>query len=984
MNKNQFNRMLDIMTETLENKSTKVFESLTTNDNAKKTNKKGLSLFPLMQKFVNKAEYSTNEALVREYLDTVGVDANKLKAYSKQNNLTVSSLEDLTKKVEVTLKKPKKYYDRLVYQCTLFVADKRKEFDNVSLSPTELLSVVNANRNFQGLEPINKDVHLPALSSWVIDKKTVCNTSNLANTTVLSSTIETIKQIFGYDVKINADDYNTTFDKGVINFGSKNVQDPTLISAKLMLKATEFANAYDLPNDLKNASLPEKNVATEIWKKLPKQTQTQVCEDYENIIHLFTVLTLCAVNMPVENYMQIAKVIDFEIGQSLYTLAMNFNCEAVGYLIAKNTLTSQSELLTQFGLTLRELLGILKNKGMSYEEDSQFDNLIELLTKIKAIKLDCNHVYLGEHFVIDFSKVKEQEPYKLVMEKYKQELVKLAQDNFIPDAKLLKEALQQKLEKLVETLSATRTEIENNTSVRKTEIKSLIETNAYCTVSLELLMEWAKELGLTMPEQEVKKEKTTAKESRVELSTILGYNATIDWNSVNIPKSFVETEKQKTEIVRDNNEQVLVVEPQTVKVDKEATKAEENAPAEKVENKVNETKKVDDILLVVEEPTDQEVEKEEDKDKATIDKPIETEKDSVDYIKVANVTEANTHFVEPDVKFVTNIEKTEEKPVDSVQETVKEVEKTPEVVETPEVEQTVSNPSADKPHEKENSMENKANEKLEKEIEDLKQSYKVLQNRFEEMSKQQVSNENVDALKLGRLTDNFATIIRKSLKNSISALANKNLDEIGNKLVYASNKFSRDCATLLAGLNMLYTLNDGDKTVRNMFVALNRPELVKGLIALKSQLDKSFVPNFASILAQNAMKLDEQGKTYEQLLHDTLVSMNNKFSHTLEEQRQTEIDMLGFMYDPDSFEYQDEVDAINAKYFGDDEHYGLIQQLDKCLLSTTIKDIIMLEIARVDQSETEKHKYEFSDKRVKQRIKESFVEVRQDAEIHTF
>lgn len=180
------------------------------------------------------------------------------------------------------------------------------------------------------------------------------------------------------------------------------------------------------------------------------------------------------------------------------------------------------------------------------------------------------------------------------------------------------------------------------------------------------------------------------------------------------------------------------------------------------------------------------------------------------------------------------------------------------------------------------------------------------------------------------------------------------------------------------------SMQDGDKTVRNMFVALNRPELVRSLMLLKEKLNTSFVCNFASLLAQNSLEFDENNMSYEQMIHDAMVKMNNRFTYMLKDQCQTEIDMVRMMYEPDSFAYQDEVDSIKAKYYGDDEHYGLMQQLDKCLLGTTIKDIIFTEIKRIDNCDIAKRKYELNDKIVSQRIDEMFMNFSQDEEHFTF
>lgn len=932
MDNNQFNSTIDV----IETELTKLNKSYSQQNT--KTSVVGLSLFPLFQKFVEKSDGVLIDSIVREMV--TGVSEKQLQA--------------LIDKIKLAIKNPRRCQDSSIIRLVKDVLIKQQRFENLTLKPSGMLVVINSNRKKQGLKDISKSAGELKFANWKIDEDIICPVKNTNDSTILETAKKVVKNLYGYEVEIDSTTDSSTIKGKKLKFGSKGIEDSILISANLILNAVYNSCNCVLSKDITDKNLPGIDVAQKSWKNLTQQAHTELARVYKNVMSLFSTSVICAVSMPTESYRHLSKVIDYQIGQNLYTIANNVNCEAVGYLIAKSTLTTQKQLLAKLGYTQQQLLEKLEKVGCIYENEVQINSLIECLTKIEAITLDISHIEKG--YKVDFDKVIKEEHYKTFINKYKMELNNIKQDD---DQNISFEDLTNKKSAMVEKLSKLKREMENVGYVQPSQLKKVLEIHAYCTVALEIVNGYTpskdKEQEIveivTPIEQTITPDINFVSPEIYDYIPVEGFNNIDNNNQSNNVVEVVEENQDDIPVVNSQEEgtpnEVIDVEPEIV--DEEIV---DNIPAENIDNA----------------PVNEEV-----VDNTPAEQPVVTPKKKYvkpEYKQYTLATDQSNNTKAPVSENVASDETVNVAPK-SVNNNTKKSNTTTKKPKPKTVVKVVR---------KEDTEMNK----LQEEIELLKQSNQALLNKVEELSKNSVSSEDLKAQKLERLKQKFQEIIKNNLTKSISSLANKNLEEIGNKLVYSTNQYSRDCATLLAGLNLLISMQDGDKTVRNMFVALNRPNLVRSLMLLKDKLNTTFVQNFASQLAQNAMECDENNSSYEQIMHDTLVKMNNRFTYMLKDQCQTEIDMVQMMYAPDSFEYQDEVDSIKAKYFGDEEHYGLMQQLDKCLLGTIIKDVIFTEIKRIDNCDISAKKYELNDRIIDQRIGEMFMKFSQDEEQLTF
>ena len=216
-------------------------------------------------------------------------------------------------------------------------------------------------------------------------------------------------------------------------------------------------------------------------------------------------------------------------------------------------------------------------------------------------------------------------------------------------------------------------------------------------------------------------------------------------------------------------------------------------------------------------------------------------------------------------------------------------------------------------------------------------------------------------------------LFETALRSAIAAMAQKDIKTISDKLKFTKEQDIKLYSMLFASLNMLVNMPQADKSVRNMFISLNKANMAKDLINLKENLFNYFVPLFNKRVCKTAydMRMNTELKG-EELLKQAFINMNCKFITTLENNRKAEIDMLNFTCELDSFEYQDEADKINAKYYGDEEVIGLIPQAKRNMFINVFKDVIIDEIRDILRFDKENKKYSFDTRKVSEVIDNLF------------
>ena len=213
-----------------------------------------------------------------------------------------------------------------------------------------------------------------------------------------------------------------------------------------------------------------------------------------------------------------------------------------------------------------------------------------------------------------------------------------------------------------------------------------------------------------------------------------------------------------------------------------------------------------------------------------------------------------------------------------------------------------------------------------------------------------------------------AKVLFDGLIKSVNLLANKDLSQIGSKIKYSNDAEIAQASMLITSLNMLFNMKDADKTVRNMFIAQGKTQTAVNLILLKSVLSKQLIEALADKIAPVAYDIKGFKGTDEQLVIEALIKLNEKHYASVEASRLAEIGVVDLYEVPGTFAYQDEVDKINEKYFGNEEQAGELNIVKKNLITLMFNTIIIDEVRKIHRSTD----YKLTDKQLSVILKDAF------------
>ena len=285
---------------------------------------------------------------------------------------------------------------------------------------------------------------------------------------------------------------------------------------------------------------------------------------------------------------------------------------------------------------------------------------------------------------------------------------------------------------------------------------------------------------------------------------------------------------------------------------------------------------------------------------------------------------------------------------------------------------------------KENKM-NEDNQKLNAELEKQKQEIERLKKQLAQAQKQTATkqvatvskDEKADALK-----DKIEAILNDRFKASINNLANLDFDITAselNKSILHTNTLSANARKLLTSLNTYISLtkSENEQVKRNSFINGNTEQTAKNIMKFDYYL-KKLVKALADKIAES---IESNDKPVEILINESIEKYCEKYIVTMNQNKKVEIATLQDKYGDDEFEFDNRMDILNDKYYGNN---GLLNLIKSNYISLLTKDIIISQINEIDYAEANNLPYVFGKDKIDSILDEIVGNHNVNEEEHTF
>ena len=974
MNKTKADNVLDIVKINFDKRKNLVDEVLKVDEitNSYQTGRFSLestnAILADMDRLMNERDFDVK---FYNYLVVNNISNDNIKQIAK-----LKSVDDLKLKVEKCFDNPKSYFNSYVYKVFLELSNSIEKDAKMEATPLAILDRLNAKRKILGLMPV------------VENAKTTLNTLNIDEDKLCVTTDENVDEKFKNLLHICSANNITVYDNTKNDSNIKGFVYLPQTSNK-QLKYVNFI--YGVASNLQ-ATDYEKLVAEnkENTKTIDSVVKTDnldtklVADNFNELLNLITTQNILLSQVRKDTYSQLSKVVEYNMCKNLKVLADNLNSEEVTKLLLLGATQNTANLYQKLDISVEKLQ---KAFGLSTTKYESF-----VLCPL-VVDYDTKADYVGKIYTVDYANIGSNTYYLQVAKQYKDVFNNIiSSTQFVKYKTLNLNQVESKIDNIYQNLQDLKAEIEKHNSLTTAQYKTLVHAYAFCDVASVLV----RQISTNIFAHEISAPAKKHYESPVLIQKKKPYEAPT------IKKQYVAPSLEVTEIEMENNfitkfdgitldeevESNSVNEPTTEQtvaevaenVDKHinATVFDHESDANNFMSNVKNASSEDDVFAVSSDENKVQTETAVEEPAQEIETEEQTEQDS---IEVETDEPATNQVDEPAIE---NVEKK--------QYTSPEISVKKKSYQKPQIDEDAVRKILEEKRNRELKqreqlkMEERQKQLMEEKFNQLSNSYNELNAKLERLTAlyNQKSAKEIDQEKLAEMQARVSAITNASVKKAVSSLANKNVDELSKKLLYTSKEQNSSYSMLITSLNMLFNMESGDKTVRNMFISMNKAETAKQLMLLKHSLENVMNKVLTKYIAVNAMQFDGQNLSDHELITKTLSKLNSKMVDALEDSRLAEIDMLKFEYLEDSFEYQDALDEINARYLGDDEHIGLMQQLKQNLYVSMLKQVILKEVQRIDYCNNHNQKYTFDEKHAELILTELFNTAKEETETMTF
>ena len=905
------------------------------------------------------------------YVQTHNYNDKNISKIAADSNAKIKSIKDLKAKVENCFENSKYYYNSFVYNIYLDLQHAIEREASVEVSPSTLLYNLNEKRSTLGLSSVNFASNT-VLNNLLIDKDKIV-TGLTADYTTLFNNLKSQCEKCGLKVSTQDIEQSTIKNNNIILSSNLTNDSNNLVGDSLnylnLLYLTCSALSQDNFNSILKNNLEDVQTIQQYISKASLD-YSLIETNFNQLVNLIVTQNILFTQVPAKEFAQLSKVIEFNIAQKLALLTKVINSESLLKLVINSVKNNTVQLYNILDIDLEKLHDVYRAKNIRILDSTKIESYA--LCPLN-LDYDAQSKVVGKIYELDYKNIKKLNNYIARLDEYKQKFIELLKYPYFGKNKALDvNSVYKKIDNLYKELTTLKEYIETNNHLLSSQYKVMIDSHAFCEVAEKVTSKISKEVfnhtitnkkpyivptfdvetikmenneyeelkdinfpfmddlvdndlttKYTLSQEEVEqKEKNSMKNKNLDFANF-AYDYTSNWtnNDAQIteekPVAEQVAEVQPVEEVKENVENIIEVEENI----------DENS-VEQLEQESNNTKVVDNQPKVqVEEQLTETLE------------PITPKRE--------NATEESLSILEQKLN---QLEKDLQQKLVTTQPTKK--------------------------------PENTEMRLMEEKYDQLTKHYDELNEKLEKLTKLYNTKhpKEVDAEKLAAMEVRIAEITNKSLKKSVASLANKNVDELSKRILYSTKEDNSTYSVLLASLNMLFNIESTDKTVRNMFIAMNKAETVKELMLLKHSLETTFSKMLTKFIARQAVEYYDENLSDKDLITKTLSTLNTRLVTALEDSRLAEIDMLRMQYEEGSFEYQDALDEINARFLGDDEQIGLMDQLKQSLYITMLKEVVLSEVRTIDYCEKNKQKYTFNEKHAERLLRDLFVEKREEVE----
>lgn len=890
----------------------------TTPDFASKNVENEFSMLGKMHKTLSGEE--NVQRAIKFYVKSKKYDDSNIGEIAKQYKSKVKSVKKFESELTKLLNNKGliKKFNRFLYVAYVDV-ERILNHSNMDATPASLLKLMNDNRNEIGLDSVTKYNGKKAiLSSYVISSSVECSKDVKLNKLV--DDVNNFAKKFGHEIQIS--NPNASF-LPIVNE-----------LYQIILDNYTEGNTFD---DIASSNKDDIDISLALQKfnQMPLPQKNEIRKSVTEVATLL--LTNRVLALTVEDkldYIQISKVIRYDICNQLCNLVDKFNNCSVTYALAKIVENDFEDICSKLNLSAEDCQKLLNIKGIMISSDDMSLSALALDEQTEEI----NNVQkdLKKTFEMNFDKIQKEDYYVAVVNAYIERFNKLfSEKKFVPNAKIDLSAENLKIKSISIDAKNLISMIESKNYATEEQFKVFIDAHAYGVVSNSVLRGLAKQY-FNFDVDSASEVQVVEAQPKVAINSEPAKHLlpNIVYNQELIPT--VRKYEPNFIIINDNS-----VSTKAENADESKKQAVDVIDAEFVEHKQENKNVVENEKTHAETPKPQENTREVEKTVSKEPAKQETKVENVGQKGIASTTIKKTKNENTSKKAVQNKPKAQ-------QEKTKKENKT-----------SVQKGGT---MDEETKKLNEQNEEQRREIEELK---KQLARAKMQTAKPVANNISVDKVALSGKIENILT---NSFKSSIKNLANLDFDlnssELNNSILH-TNMLSSSARKLMISLNTYISLSkaENEQIKKNSFVSGNTESTVKDIMKFEFYL-KKLIKNFADKIADS---IESEDKPVEVLILDTIEKYCHKYVAVMEQNKKEEVKKLQEKYGDDEYELDSRLDLLNDKYYGSD---GLINSLKANYLSLLTKDIIISQIKEIDYAEAKGQNYVFDKQKVNQILDE--------------
>ena len=895
----------------------------------------------------------------------------------------VKSVAELKEKIASCLGGKHIFYNDFINDLAIQISSVLNNEDTIKSTPFELLTDLNQIRFEAGLSRVlesDDDI----LNNCYIDNKNVIPSFNEEK---IAQAYEKVKTLIFEKFNLYVDEYNG--DTAKIEDGklyvSKSLGKETYgvvlqtLHAVMAVCEKYVCSCNSLESYLKlyvyNTPVAK---ALEAYNELNDKQSVEA--DFKILSNLIATENFVKLVYDKEEYAQVLKLLNYSICKKLSFIASKLNKQGVIYAMSTAIIDDVTKVFTYFGMTLDEVKTLNNKLGLRTTNQDEITSLESLVLAEQEYLLDFQNVDLANRVLINYNNLKEKDFYHYYYGGYISKMNKLLESDVDDNVDI--EVVKNDMVSAKTDLNKSNNLVTNHNHISKEELIACVDCFGFVNAARETVEKIEKELNISV----------SAREETVNADEHLDEKIVVDYeDKMNIASNNIATSESTLDNIENNVSNKTIGEDNRV-ID--IVDDEENTQSNVSESDSNAIvdEKTDTIAEVVSEENNSSNSNEVSQQNTIDEKIDETTLENEEKLQVADNTVKNEEKNNLEAEL-----SQKQAQIDNQNNVISKqnTELTQKEEELTQKDSLLS--QKDKELTQKDSLLNQATAEItqkdtllnqkDAELSQKEKDMLELQHQIDQLKAQLAQKQsNSQPVEPAPVTRNVYTIMQEkinvailnSLKPMIASLVSTNKDELSDKIIFSNGRCD-SIKRLIVSYDMLYNVESGSSTIYSKLVNLNDKQTVKNLMLLKSSFEKIFIDTLASKLSEEVVDNGMTTLNGLNLVKSALNKTRNKYSVNLEKSYKKQIKNLVLTQsDPDSFEYQEEMEKIKEKYYGEGSKVGLFEKLNGILLELMLKDVIITELNEIANCEKSGEKYSFNEAKAQRIVDEIFLENKEE------